>query len=130
MDAQPAAAKSRHILVVDDSSDLAQSYKHLLEQQGYAATIASNGVLALKTILKTHVDVVVCDLKMPQLEGDMFYMTVQRLKPDLSRRFVFITGMGRGPRFQSFIQQVDAPVLFKPVEFDRLLAEIERVGAR
>jgi hypothetical protein len=38
--------------------------------------------------------------------------------------------MGRGPRFQSFIQQVDAPVLFKPVEFDRLLAEIERVGAR
>lgn len=128
METPPAENKGRHVLVVDDNFELAQTYKHLLEEQGWTATTVPNGVLALKIILKMDVDAILCDLKMPQLEGDMFYVTVERVKPELCRRFVFITGMAGDPKFRPFIDQVQAPVLFKPVEAAALLEAIEKVA--
>lgn len=130
MDNQSAETRRPHVLVVDDNFELAQAYKALLEEHGYTAITAPNGVLALKIVLKIDVDAIVCDLKMPQLEGDMFYMTVERVKPQLCSRFVFITGMGSDPKFQTFINQVQSPVLFKPVETAVLLREIEKVIRR
>jgi CheY-like chemotaxis protein len=130
MEQQTAEAKRHHVLVVDDNLELAQTYKHLLEEHGYVVTLAPNGVLALKIILKADVDAIVCDLKMPQLEGDMFYMTVERVKPSLCPRFIFITGMGADPKFQKFIKQVQVPVLFKPVAIHVLLEEIGKAVQR
>ena len=127
METPPAETKPRHVLVVDDNFELAQSYKRLLEDRGYSVTAVPNGVLALKIILKMDVDVIVCDLKMPQLEGDMFYVTLERVKPELCRRFIFITGMGSDPKFQPFIGRIQSPVLLKPVEMPALLAAIETV---
>ena len=119
-----------HVLIVDDNLELADTFKQLLEAHGYDVTVAANGVLALKHILHKPVDAIVCDLKMPQLEGDMFYITVERVKPELCLRFVFITGMGSDPKFQTFINRVQSPVLFKPVETTVLLREIEKVIRR
>lgn len=130
MDNPATEARRPHILVVDDNFELAQAYKALLEEHGYTAITAPNGVLALKIVLKIDVDAIVCDLKMPQLEGDMFYMTVERVKPELCSRFVFITGVGSDPKFQAFIKRVPATVLFKPVETAVLLREIEKVIRR
>lgn len=130
MEEQTAEAKRHHVLVVDDNLELAQTFKQLLEENGYTVTLAPNGVLALKTILKSDVDAVVCDLKMPQLEGDMFYITVERVKPSLCQRFVFITGMGADPKFRPFINQVQVPVLFKPVAVHVLLEEIGKAVRR
>jgi len=127
METPPAENQRRHVLVVDDNFDLAQTYKHLLEEHGYTVTTVPNGVLALKIVLKMDVDVLLCDLKMPQLEGDMFYVTVERVKPELCRRFIFITGVGSDPKFQPFVNQVQAPVLFKPVEMATLLEAIGNV---
>jgi CheY-like chemotaxis protein len=130
MDTTPAPDRKRHVLVVDDNLELAQTYQRLFEERGHAASVAPNGVLALKTLLATDVDAVVCDLKMPQLEGDMFYVTVQRVKPHLCNRFVFVTGMAADPKFQAFVKQVAAPVLFKPVPFEELLQAVEGVLAK
>ena len=127
MDNPAAEAKRPHVLVVDDNFELAQAYKALLEEHGYTAITAPNGVLALKIILKIEVDAILCDLKMPQLEGDMFYLTVERVKPELTSRFIFITGMGSDPKFQAFIERAQAPVLFKPVEPGKLLEQVKRV---
>ena len=127
MDTTPAPDRKRHVLVVDDNLELAQTCQRLFEEHGYIASVAPNGVLALKTLLVTDVDAIVCDLKMPQLEGDMFYVTVQRVKPHLCDRFVFITGMAADSKFQTFIKQVAAPVLFKPVPFEKLLQAVESV---
>jgi CheY-like chemotaxis protein len=130
MDNQPAETRRHHILVVDDNLELAQAYKALLEAHGYTVSIAPNGVLALKIILKTDVDAILCDLKMPQLEGDMFYVTVERVRPSLCARFIFITGMGADSKFQPFIARVQAPVLFKPVEVSVLLEEVGKAIQR
>lgn len=119
----------RHVLIVDDNLELAETFKHLLEAHHFDATVTSNGVLALKHALHKPVDAVICDLKMPQLEGDKFFTTIERLNPALARRFIFITGMADDPHFQKFVASVQAPLLRKPVAFDELLAALQTVLA-
>jgi CheY-like chemotaxis protein len=116
-----------HVLIVDDNLELADTFKQLLEAHGYDVTVAANGVLALKHILHKPVDAIVCDLKMPQLEGDMFFTTVKRLNPTLANRFIFITGMADDPHFQAFVATVKAPVLRKPVPIGKLLEALSGV---
>ena len=122
--------QKRKVLVVDDDIDLAQVYKETLEKHGYSVTTAPNGVVALKYVLNREVDAIVCDLKMPQLEGDMFYLTVERMKPELCGRFIFITGMTENPKFQPFISSHAARVLFKPVTMEQLVGAVSALLAR
>src|SRR5688572_8688757 len=118
--------KKKQILIVEDEVELALSYKELLEEHDYSVATAPNGVIALKQILNRDVDAVICDLKLPQLEGDMFYVTVEKMKPHLCDRFIFITGMAENPKFQPFIDKMGSRVLFKPVTTEKLLEALNR----
>jgi len=123
-------ARKRHILIVDDNEQLAQSYKELLEAGDYSVSTAPNGVIALKHVLNDPIDAVICDLKMPQLDGDKFYVTVERVKPDLLRRFIFITGESNADKFQDFLRKVESPVFTKPVPTEKLVKTLESFWAR
>jgi two-component SAPR family response regulator len=68
--------------------------------------------------------VVVCDIVMPRMRGDMFYYAVQRVKPALCERFIFITALGEYSRTQEFLNQVSGMVLLKPFHLDDLLEAI------
>ena len=127
MDTNISAHRKRHILIVDDNTQLAWFFQEILKLHGYDATILADGAEAVKFVMTHHTDAVICDLQMPQLEGDLFYATVERTQPALARRFIFITGVADDARFQKFVSTVDAPVLRKPVAVETLLAEIERV---
>jgi len=93
----------KHVLLVDDDVELVQTYKELIEAHGYMVSTASNGVLGIKHFLNHDVDAIVCDLKMPELEGDMFYAAIERIQPGLHKRFIFITGVADDPVFKMFI---------------------------
>ena len=114
-------------MIVDDNVALAHFFEEILKLHGYDATVVSDGTLALKHALNQPTDVVVCDLQMPKLDGDLFYAAVERATPTLARRFIFITGMANDPRFEKFVNTVEAPVLRKPVAVEKLLDEIRRV---
>jgi DNA-binding NtrC family response regulator len=130
METSTNAPRKRHVLIVDDDDRLAQFLKKLLELHGYEAEVATDGKLALKHVLEHHTDVVLCDLQMPTLEGDLFYATVERVKPAVARRFIFITGHADDPHFHTFVTTVDAPVLQKPVPMEKLVAVVEDVVQR
>ena len=130
MEPQSAQTKKRHILVVDDEVELTLAYKQFLEAHDYTVTTAPNGVIALKSILNRDVDAVVCDLKMPQLEGDMFYVTVEKMKPQMCERFIFITGVADNPKFQPFIKKMESQVLLKPVSGEKILEALTALFAR
>lgn len=130
MDNNANAPRKRHVLIVDDDDRLAQFLKKLLELHGYEAEVAADGRVALKHVLERHTDVVLCDLQMPSLDGDLLYATVERVKPALARRFIFITGMADDPHFHTFVTTVDAPVLQKPVPMEKLVAVVEDVVQR
>jgi DNA-binding NtrC family response regulator len=127
---EQSAEKQRHLLVVDDNLELAQTYQTLFEAHGYRVNIATNGFEALNFVLERGADAILCDLTMPQLEGDLFYIAVQRVKPEMSGRFVFVTGHQGNPRYEAFFKQVNCPVLYKPVSMDKLLEALEGVFGR
>ena len=130
MEINASAPRKRHVLIVDDDDRLARFFKKLLELHGYEAEVACDGVLALKHVLHHHTDVVLCDLQMPLLEGDLFYATVERVKPSMARRSIFITGLADDPHFRTFVTTVDAPVLQKPVPMEKLVAVVEGILQR
>lgn len=127
METNISAPRKRHILIVDDNTQLAWFFQEILKLHGYDSTVLADGAEALKFVAANPTDAVICDLQMPQLEGDLFYATVERTQPKLARRFILITGVADGERFQKFVRTVEAAVLRKPVAVETLLAEIERV---
>lgn len=128
MKTQSGTPRRRHVVIVDDNAELGWFFSEILKLHGYDATVLSDAVQALKYVLSHQTDAVICDLQMPQLDGDLFYATVERTDPELSRRFIFITGVADEKRFQHFASTVKAPILHKPVEVDALLGEVERVA--
>jgi len=127
METQSGTPRRRHVVIVDDNAELAWFFSEILKLHGYDATVLSNAVAALKYVLSQPADVVICDLQMPQLDGDLFYATVERSNPELARRFLFITGVAEEARFHTFLNTVEVPVLRKPVAVETLLSEVARV---
>jgi DNA-binding NtrC family response regulator len=127
MQNQEMATQKKHILVVDDDVQLTQILKEMFELHDYEASMAVDGVQALKLVMGEKVDVILCDLNIPQLAGDMFYTAIGRVQPKLQKRFVFITGDADNPKYAEFLQRVKAPVLSKPASFSAILSEINSV---
>jgi CheY-like chemotaxis protein len=113
-----------HILLVDDDLALLEAFQVMLETSGFRVSTATNGVEALKIVMHKNVDVVVCDLMMPTMPGDKFYLAVDRTKPKLCRRFVFLTGYENDPKFSPFLHRINAVVMTKPVLMDKLLQTV------
>ncbi|HEX4645915.1 MAG TPA: response regulator [Verrucomicrobiae bacterium] len=130
MENQTTAVKKNHVLVVDDSVELVHIYKEMLEGFHYAVSTAFNGVQALKLVLEKDFDAIICDLTMPQLEGDLFYAAVERAKPHLCPRFIIITGNAADPKYEAFLKKVDNPVLYKPVSAANLLDTLDQMVGR
>jgi CheY-like chemotaxis protein len=117
----------RTILLLDDESQVATVLKDFLESRSFHVTTAKDGVEGLKKIMASDFDVILCDLMMPNLPGDMFYLAVERTKPQLCKKFIFMTGYQSDPKWQAFIKKVKGVVLAKPFEFRLLLETITRV---
>lgn len=120
----------KSILLLDDDVELADTLKALLESRNFVVTTARNGVEGLREVMAMDFDVIICDMMMPTMPGDMFYLAVQKVKPSHCRRFLFVTGNAREPRINEFLQRADGLVLIKPVPSEELLQMISLVIQR
>lgn len=114
----------KHILMVDDDVEWLQLNQELLQSHGYAVTTATDGLEALKALMKFDVDAIVCDMMMPNMAGDMFYQAVERTKPHLCRRFIVVTGHEGHPKVDAFIKRTRTVVLYKPVNMNKLMGYV------
>ncbi len=119
-----SSAAVKRVLLVEDEPDLTVLLKDYLEGYFYRVTTVENGVDGLKAIMDSDFDVVLCDVVMPQMPGDMFYHAVRRVQPRLCDRFIFITAHGEDPRVLEFLNHVSEMVLMKPFHLDDLLEMI------
>lgn len=117
----------KKVLLLDDDGELKALLKDFLQSQFFLVTAVENGMQGLELVLKEHFDVILCDMKMPNLSGEMFYRAVQRAKPHLCERFIFITGSVENPASVEFFQKTKARVLAKPFQFQALLEAIAEV---
>jgi DNA-binding NtrC family response regulator len=117
----------KSILLLDDDIELADTLKHLLESHNFVVTTVKNGVEGLHEIMRFDFDVIMCDMLMPAMAGDMFYIAVERTKPQMCERFIFITGHKDNPKVTEFLSKTDALALYKPVNAEDLLRSISFV---
>jgi CheY-like chemotaxis protein len=127
MDTRNSPVGRKHVLIVDDDIELALTFQALLQVHDYRASTAANGAEALKLVMDSDVDAILCDLQMPELSGDLFYLEVSRARPHLQKRFIFVTGYADSSLYETFLKGAKAPVLSKPVSFDLLLEKLQAV---
>ena len=102
------------ILVIDDEPSVVRALTGLLRRDGYRVGTASNGRYALAQLQEQPYDVIVCDLRMPELDGPAFYAILTRQYPALGQRVIFLTGDSGGEDTRTFLTQCGRPWLRKP----------------
>lgn len=80
------------ILVVDDERTMLSLLEKILSQDGYHVYLATNGREALAVIEKQHVDIIITDMKMPELDGFGLLKIVKNEYPEIS--VIMMTGYG------------------------------------
>jgi CheY-like chemotaxis protein len=118
-------AARKKVLVLDDDFAFADMIRVLLEANGYEVELAADGVQGIKKIMVNDYAVILCDMVMPNLAGDMFYTAVERVKPYLCRRIVFVTGHRGDRKVEEFIRKVRCLILWKPFQTHVLFETIQ-----
>ena len=123
--ATEGAAKT--ILVVDDERSIARALAQVLRRDGHTIDTAANGRLALAQLDARTYDLLLCDLRMPDLDGPGLYQALQQQHPYLLPRVIFLTGDTLSPDVRAFLEQAAVPRLTKPcraAEMRRLVAQV------
>ena len=119
------------ILVVDDELAILEMLDRLLTKRGYRVETASSGAEAVERIALGHnYDVILLDIFMPGQEGKATYEKIIGLRPDLTRRIIFITGDMTVPDTQAFLERTNASYVAKPFNMDELIAMIQAALAK
>jgi CheY-like chemotaxis protein len=88
---------------------------------GFAVDRAADGQEALERVREGDYDLIVCDLKMPRLDGPSFFAALSAEKPALARRVVFVTGDVAGTDAERFLESSGCRWLAKPFRLRDLL---------
>lgn len=116
---------AKHILIVEDDHDVAQSVAEVLEASGYGTGIAANGREALDYLQNTQTDLILLDMMMPVMDGWQFREEQRKLPALDSIPVVIVTADGNARGKAEAIQA--AGLVSKPVTIDGLLDEVERI---
>ena len=112
------------ILVVEDEAALAAAVADALHDAGYVVTHAADGEDALALVKRQSFDLVICDLKMPRLDGQQFHASLLRAVPALSKRVIFVTGDVAGTQAEHFLEGSGCRWLEKPFRLADLLKAV------
>jgi signal transduction histidine kinase/ActR/RegA family two-component response regulator len=115
-----AEARPRQVFVIDDDPVFARTMRRALKPHVVrTAGAASEAEVELLDRNYTP-DLVLCDVFLPGRNGDTLHARVARLRPELAKRFVFVTGGALGRAEAEYLKNCACPTLFKPVELKTL----------
>jgi len=112
------------VLVVEDETALAAAVADALQDAGYIVTHAADGEDALTLVKRQPFDLVICDLKMPRLDGQAFYASLVQAVPALASRVIFVTGDVAGTQAERFLEGSGCRWLEKPFRLADLLRAV------
>ncbi len=116
------------ILVVDDNEDFCNSFKDILEAEGYAAICATSGQSAVEQVQKTNFDMIFIDLAMPGMNGLTAIKQIKKIRPSV--RVAVISGFGQEKVIQEAIPAGIEGEFVKPIDFDEVLAFLKNKTAK
>jgi signal transduction histidine kinase/BarA-like signal transduction histidine kinase len=117
------------VLLVEDERALATAVVEALTEAGLRVEHAGDGEEALARVRQNHYDVVICDLKMPRVDGMMLYRAIAAATPTLARRVIFVTGAVAGAEAERFLEESGCRWLAKPFRLGDLLRNVREALA-
>ena len=131
--AAPAPAVARRdrtgtrVLVVEDEPTVARLIADVLEDEEMSVDVLLDGREALERAAREPYDLVICDMKMPGIDGQHFYKSLVRAQNPLRGRFLFVTGDVIAAHTQEFLERNRLPHLAKPFRMEELTEKVHRV---
>lgn len=119
-----ATLRGRSALVVDDQPAVLRSLQRLLVPLGLQVSLESDPHTAAQRLLEEDPEFVLCDLMMPALSGMALYRKVTQQRPELSSRFVFVSGGPATEEARAFCAAHERRILAKPVTAARLAVRL------
>jgi signal transduction histidine kinase len=120
-DTPAALVDGVEVLVVEDEAALGAAVAESLQDSGFRVDRANDGLEALERIRQKPYDLIICDLKMPRLDGTQFYRELEVTKPEMVRRIMFVTGDVAGTEAERFLEETGCRWLAKPFRLKDLL---------
>jgi len=118
--------RGKTILVVDDEPEIVAVLTEMLSTDGQLVETAANGARALDKLRGRSYDLIVTDIKMPELDGLGLWRELERRDSGLLRRIIFVTGDTLGSETKEFLKETGVPCLTKPFVEDEVLAAVQR----
>jgi signal transduction histidine kinase/ActR/RegA family two-component response regulator len=126
-DAPLASWAGARVLVVEDEPTVARLIRDVLEDEGLLVEALLSGREALERSAEEDYDLVICDMKMPELDGEHFYRSLTASGNPLSRRFLFVTGDVVAAHTHDFLERNQLPHVAKPFRVEELTEKVRRV---
>jgi two-component system NtrC family sensor kinase len=120
------------VLVIDDEEFLLELTEEILNSNGYNVDTVSNGEQGLERLKQNHYDIVLCDWKMPGLNGQQVYEHLLAANPRVAERFVFMTADVMSEKTVQFLKDHGRICLAKPFsvqEFSSVLKKFSQDGS-
>jgi CheY-like chemotaxis protein len=120
---------AKKILVVDDEELITKSLLRLLNANGYNTSIVKSGKEALEKVKEYDFDLIVCDMRMPGIDGIETIESLRAAQKELGRKpapEIIITGYADEDKYKNALQLGVRDYLFKPFDTEQFLSTIKR----
>lgn len=118
------------ILVVDDEAPVRQFVCAVLAQVGHDVEGVANGDEALEALAASEFDAVICDLRMPGLDGPELEARLRGQSAAVADRIIFATGDTARGDVLRFLDGLGRPYLLKPFTAQELTCAVEQLASR
>jgi len=116
------------ILLVDDEPDFRMLVGDALRDVGHRVTLAGNGAEGLTLISSNVFDVMICDIRLPKVDGLTLFRRVRQESP--STDVILITAHAAVSDAVSALKEGAADYITKPFDIDEIVVQMERIGAQ
>jgi len=117
------------VLIVEDEAALAAAMTESFVDAGFLADRAGDGEEGLARLEGGHYDLIVCDLKMPRMDGMQFYRALAEYYPEMTSRILFVTGDVIATDAERFLAESGCRWLPKPFRINELLRVSREVAS-
>jgi signal transduction histidine kinase/ActR/RegA family two-component response regulator len=118
-------ARRKHVLVVDDDPVFSRTIRRSLKPHDVKTCAAASEAQAMLLDPAYAPDLVLCDVFLPGANGNLLHSRIAKNRPEIARRFVFVTGGALGKDEANYLRASGCTTLVKPVELRSLLELLE-----
>jgi len=117
-----SSSQQHNLLLVDDDSNILEVLDARFSAAGFCTQKATNGQQALELLAKEQIDLVISDVKMPNMSGIELYAEMQKCVPEMP--VIFLTAFGSIPEAVNTVQSGAVDYLTKPFDGKELVQKV------